>query len=184
MFRIFRPLIKQATLQHITRICQCRRVSATSKVFGIFEPDNLNLPPDIPEYEEVQIQLKGYDFVVLESFSKYVHSIAREMQLESDTWASPPQVFTIKTFKPNSTVVENAFDLKEYSRTVQLDDVPSPTLPILVELISTHAPEGVNIVVKKPDEEDEEFRYIPELEKKELKSQIEAIEQARADRRK
>jgi len=50
---------------------------------SVYEPDYLDmLKPDIPEYEEVNIQIKGYDFAVLESFQKLVHSIAENMDIE------------------------------------------------------------------------------------------------------
>jgi len=49
----------------------------------IYEPEYLDmLKPDIPEYEEVNIQIKGYDFAILESFQKLVHTIAENMNLE------------------------------------------------------------------------------------------------------
>lgn len=50
---------------------------------NIYEPDYLDLlKPDIPEYDEINVQMKGYDFAVLESFQKCVHTIAENMELE------------------------------------------------------------------------------------------------------
>jgi len=54
------------------------------RCFGsIYEPEYLDmLKPDIPEYEEINIQIKGYDFAILESFQKFVHTVAENMSLE------------------------------------------------------------------------------------------------------
>lgn len=50
---------------------------------NVYEPDYLDtLQPDIPEYEEINVQMKGYDFAVLESFQKFVHNIAENMNIE------------------------------------------------------------------------------------------------------
>lgn len=50
---------------------------------SVYEPDYLDmLKPDIPEYDEVNVQIKGYDFAVLESFQKFVHTIAENMNIE------------------------------------------------------------------------------------------------------
>jgi len=40
------------------------------------------LQPDVPEYEEVNVQMKGYDFAVLESFQTFVHNIAENMDID------------------------------------------------------------------------------------------------------
>lgn len=50
---------------------------------NVYEPDYLDLlKPNIPEFKEVNVQMKGYDFAVLESFQKLVHSIADNMDIE------------------------------------------------------------------------------------------------------
>lgn len=56
----------------------------TVRPYGsVYEPDYLDmLQPEIPEYEELNVQMKGYDFAVLESFQKFVHTVAENMDLE------------------------------------------------------------------------------------------------------
>lgn len=55
-----------------------------SRRYGsVYEPEYLDhLKPDIPEYEEINVQIKGYDFAVLESFQKFVHVTAENMSIE------------------------------------------------------------------------------------------------------
>lgn len=56
----------------------CRHTD--SDVTAIFQ----NTEPEIPEYEELNIRLRGYDFSVLESFMKYVHNIADVLDISAD----------------------------------------------------------------------------------------------------
>lgn len=50
---------------------------------SIYEPEYLDLlKPDIPEYEAINVQMKGYDFAILESFQKLIHTVAENMDIE------------------------------------------------------------------------------------------------------
>lgn len=50
---------------------------------SVYEPEYLDmLKPNVPEYEKINVQMKGYDFAILESFQKFVHSIANNMDIE------------------------------------------------------------------------------------------------------
>ncbi|XP_076442992.1 large ribosomal subunit protein mL48-like [Babylonia areolata] len=173
-----------------SKICQTcqlshvRKFSISVPMAGIFEPDDLKLEPDIPEYTSLNLRIRGYDFVSLESYAKHVHRMANHLDLDTTAWAVPARYLDIRTFKPNSSVVDNKYSLRLFERTVQIDNVPSPSLSILLEMMRTHAPEGIYVTVKEPDAEEEEFRYIPDKEMQELKSQIKAIDDAREERRK
>ena len=48
-------------------------------VFFIWQDDG----PEIPEYPLMNIQMKGYDFAVLEKYSKYVHNFVTNIGQES-----------------------------------------------------------------------------------------------------
>lgn len=41
------------------------------------------LEPDIPEYEALNIKIQGYEYTVLQSFAKYVHRIAVNLDIDS-----------------------------------------------------------------------------------------------------
>lgn len=50
-----------------------------------FEPAYLDhLQPEIPLYDEVNVQIKGYDYPVVESFQKFVHKIAASLEIDND----------------------------------------------------------------------------------------------------
>lgn len=48
-----------------------------------FDPPYLDsLKPKIPEFEAVNIQIKGYDYAILESYQSLVHRIAKALEIE------------------------------------------------------------------------------------------------------
>ena len=47
-----------------------------------------NIEPEIPEYDSLNIRMRGYDFVILESFAKYVHNTAKLLDMDAVTWVS------------------------------------------------------------------------------------------------
>lgn len=173
-----------------SRVCQMchhshiRHFSRSVPAAGVFEPDDVKLEPDIPEYPSLNLRMRGYDFVSLESYAKHVHRMANDLELDASAWAVPARCFDIKTFKPNSSVVDNNYSLRLFERTVQIDNVPSTTLPILLEMMRVHAPEGIYVTVKEPEAEEEELRYIPDKEMQDLRTQMKAIDDAREERRK
>lgn len=40
------------------------------------------MKPKYPIYETINIQVKGYDYAVLENYQKFLHRIAEAMELE------------------------------------------------------------------------------------------------------
>lgn len=78
----------------------------------------------VPLYDTLNIQLRGYDFAILESYQKLVHNIAKNMDVNvEDGWATPAQDLQISTYKPNSEIVASQYQLKRYERTVQVTDI-------------------------------------------------------------
>jgi ribosomal protein S10 len=154
-----------------------RRVLSTpSQWHGQWEPNDVKLEPDVPEFKELHIKLKGYDCPTLESYAKYVHRVARVVfHLETDTWASPAKCLQAKTFHPKSVNVNQKYDLQIFDRTVSAQNVPLTTVPLLLQFIHKNCPEGVEVSLKEPDPEEEEYRYVPDYEVLELQAQKEFI---------
>ena len=65
--------------------------SIALKIWCLFQ----NPEPEIPEYEALNIQMRGYDYVTLESFAKFAHSFVKNLGLESDAWVWNVQVWKI-----------------------------------------------------------------------------------------
>ena len=66
---------------------------------------------------------------------------------------------------------------------MQVENLPSTLAPILFETLQRHLPQGVWLTVKEPDDEEEEFRYVPDLMVQELEAQIEELDNAKERRK-
>lgn len=53
--------------------------------------------------------------------------------------------------------------------------MPSTVAPIFISVIQAALPEGVKLTVKPHEDADEELRYVPDLELKQLKSELDAL---------
>nr|CAG4638893.1 EOG090X0MUO [Cyclestheria hislopi] len=145
------------------------------------EPEYLDtLESRIPFYSKLNVQLKGYDFTVLEDFSGYVHKTAENMEIEvEECWATPCKNLEIQVYKPASTLIKEKFYLNVYERNIQISNVKTTVAPLFIEIIQTALPEGVELNIKPHKPEDDEVRYVPDLELKGLKSQLEELSNAK-----
>ncbi|KAG8256148.1 39S ribosomal protein L48, mitochondrial [Homalodisca vitripennis] len=181
---------QQLKNEKITNLClNCNKfvtLPETSAVFkrsycylSQFDPPYLkSLKPEIPEYGPVNIQMKGYDFALLESYQSFVHRIAKTMEIEvEEGWATPATISKIKKFKPNSSNIDCEYTLSLYERNVQVVDVPSTKMTMFVELVQAALPQGISLSVHEHQQEHEEIRYVPDYELKELKTQLETLSQ-------
>ncbi|KAL3265415.1 hypothetical protein HHI36_009619 [Cryptolaemus montrouzieri] len=140
----------------------------------LHEPDYLKeMEPKIPIYNTLNIQIRGYDYPILENYQKFIHRIAKNMDVEvEDAWAIPPQVLQVSTFKPQSDIVNNQYNLNIYERTVQINDCSSLELPMLIRAIEASQPMGVTVNIIPHEPYHEEARYIPDNELKQLKQEL------------
>lgn len=147
------------------------------------EPTYLDEKPDEPTYKPLDINLKGYDFVTVESFAKYVHHLTAELGIESKMFPVPARSYGVSSFKPNSNNIESVYDLTMYHRTIQVTDMKSRIAPILIEAMQLNVPQGVDITVKYPEPEETEFRYVPSVQIQDLMTQIAAIDESIAEKK-
>lgn len=135
------------------------------------------MKPKYPQYDALDVTIKGYDFPVLESFQKHLHSIAEYMDLDvEDGWALPPKVLKIQRFKPKGTVVDSEYTLNVYERTLQLCNLDAHSYPTFLRLAQQSLPEGVDLQVMEHTEDMDEARYVPDRELMELKNQLEGMQ--------
>lgn len=75
-------------------------------------------------YDTLNIQLRGYDYAILESYQKFIHNLLKNMDINvEDAWATPHQDIQVTVLKPNTETVNTQYNLKLYDRTVQITDV-------------------------------------------------------------
>ncbi|KAG0710573.1 39S ribosomal protein L48, mitochondrial [Chionoecetes opilio] len=132
--------------------------------------------PEVPDYDAVNVQIKGYDFTVLEHYGKWIHSTAVHMGIDvEDCWATPCAKLHIQTFKPRSIKLQADYHLQVYERNIQLADLPSITAPVFLEVIQAGLPEGVELSMHEHEPEHSEIRYIPDLELRTLHNQLDEL---------
>lgn len=142
----------------------------------VYEPDYLDkLKPVIPQHDQINIKLVGYDFVVLERLQSLLHRYLKDMDIETEGYAVRAESWHVQRFAPRSSTSVADFHLKQYQRVLQVSDVPSTKLGTVIELLQGLAPPGVTCTVNYHTEEDEKVRYIPDLEMKALQNQLEEL---------
>ncbi|CAH2108282.1 unnamed protein product [Euphydryas editha] len=152
----------------------------------LYEPDYLiSMQPDEPVYDCLNLQIKGYDFVLLESCQKELHRYAEIMGIQvEECWATPAQQIKVQRFKPGSTAVESEYQLNIYERNVQVVDVPAWALGTLLRVSRALLPEGCTLNVHEHTAEHEEIRYVPDNELIELKQQLDDMGGSRSEKKK
>ncbi|XP_069117810.1 large ribosomal subunit protein mL48-like isoform X1 [Argopecten irradians] len=163
------------TCPHCKQQLQRLQISSTTHVNGIWEPDGLNKRPLIPEYENISMKMYAYDCAVLESFAKSAIKLAMSLDMDVILYPVPQQTHVIKTYKPYSTIVNNQYTLAKYERVLRIHNIPSPLLPVFIELMRKNIPSGVDIHFKQQTEEDETVRYMADQERKELLEELERL---------
>jgi hypothetical protein len=78
------------------------------------------------------------------------------------SWATPPRSYDVKTFQVGGTIVKGSYQIDLYERNVQITQVTTLDLPILLSVIRQTLPEGVRLSVHEHLEEHYEARYIPD----------------------
>uniref|UniRef100_A0AAF5I1H6 Ribosomal_S10 domain-containing protein n=2 Tax=Strongyloides stercoralis TaxID=6248 RepID=A0AAF5I1H6_STRER len=117
-----------------------------------------------PEYPAINVCLHGYDYSPLEVFQGYVHKVAKRFKFNViDSYAFPGKNEKVVLYKPNSTIPEKEYFLTTYQRVVRIGNIPSVKLQLFAQLLRTHLPIGVNIIIKEHSKKDEDERYIPDV---------------------
>ncbi|XP_017076007.1 39S ribosomal protein L48, mitochondrial [Drosophila eugracilis] len=144
---------------------------------SVYEPDYLDsLKPKFPQYESLNVQIKGYDYPQLESYQRFLHGVADYLDLDvSDCYALPPQQTQVQRLRPNSTVIESEYKLTTYERNLQLNNVDAPVYPQFLRLAQAALPEGVSLMVQEHTDDCEERRYVPDKELLDLKDELERM---------
>lgn len=149
----------------------------------LYEPDYLiSMEPDEPVYDCLNLQLKGYDFALLEATQSQIHKYAEVMGIQVDEcWATPAQQLKVQKFKPGGTAIDTEYHLNIYERNVQVIDVPAWALGTLLRVARATLPEGCTLNVHEHTIEHEEIRYVPDNQLLELKQQLEDMGGSRAE---
>ena len=119
-------------------------VSLSATRNGTFEPSYLDMTKHMPKkYRPVNIQIKGHNFDILESYQSFVHNLVENIGLTcSDSWATAGNTILAKTYDANSTVIKDKCQVVTYERNVQVNDLRSIDAPLLIDILRRTLPEG------------------------------------------
>ena len=131
-------------------------------------------------YDKINVQIKGYDYDILENYQSYVHNLAENIGISvSEGWATPCSSFAAHTYAPQSTKVVNTVNMNLYERNVQIADVATTELPVFIDALRKTLPEGVSLSVHEHSDQDYEARFIPDPFINSIKEELDVIETAR-----
>lgn len=139
-----------------------RTFSISAPKLKTFEPDYLDSAvPEIPTYPPINIQMKSYNFDVLESYQSFVHNTAENMGVDvHETWATPAKSYKVSTFIEGSTRVKSEVNLSMFERNVQIVNLRTIDAPILIDTIRAALPQSVHLTFHEHQVEYEEERWI------------------------
>ena len=67
------------------------------------------------------MQIKGYNFEILESFQSFIHNMAENIGIDvEEAWATPATTWQAFTYAEESTVVQDTYQLDLYERNIQI----------------------------------------------------------------
>ncbi|XP_035227667.1 39S ribosomal protein L48, mitochondrial-like isoform X1 [Stegodyphus dumicola] len=143
----------------------------------IDEPEYLKYTkPQVPVYDLLNIQMKCYDFTVLEHYARHVHRIAQHMDIDVvDAWATPHQAWKVTNHEPGTTKVTAEYTLNTYERNIQIAELAAYSAPLFFEVIQSSLPIGVTVSIHPHEEKHDEIRYIPDFELLALKGQLKEL---------
>lgn len=150
--------------QQVISNSQIGNFCSTASVRKTFEPDYLDSEGGvIPTYPTLNVQVKGYDFDILESFQSFVHNVAENMGVDVESaWATPAKTYDVSIFHEGGTRVRDVNNLSHYERNIQMVGLRSIDAPILFDIMRSCLPEGVEMSVHHHLLEHFEDRWIPD----------------------
>ncbi|CAF3206983.1 unnamed protein product [Rotaria sp. Silwood2] len=151
----------------------------------IYEPPYLFETDLYPNYALLAISIRGYDYVVLEGYFRYIQKLAKSLDIKvPEAVAIPAKSSRVTILKPRSTQIDVEHHLNLYHRIVKFAKVKATVAPILFECIRLNIPEGVELKIDVPNIADDEFRYVPDVELKQLQSELRAIDHEKEETQK
>ena len=143
---------------------------------SIYDPPYINKERPFPNYALLNIHLISYEYTGVHIFYKHAISLIKKLNIKiNSAYAQPARAYNIKTYKPYSTTIDQDFKLQKYHRIIRVEGIKSTSVPILLESLQMNLPEGIELYLAEPKAEEDEFRYIPDLDVSELKKKMDEI---------
>lgn len=155
----------------------CSRNSSSNVGKILHEPAYLEeMKPKVGYYELLDLQIKGYDFVVLEKYQGYLHKTMKKMDFQVvKAWSAPHQELQLETLGDRTTAVENSYKIKIYERNIQMKDALVTKLPLLIDIIHMTSPPGVSFSIHRHTSADEDRLYFRDSVLEKLKEDLQEL---------
>lgn len=143
----------------------------------LHEPKYLQLlKPAIPFYENVNVRVRGFDYPVLESYIRFIQQVCKDLKLKTSSyWGVPAVSMRQDSYQPASELIANSDVVKTHERTLQIKYMTSCNAAIFTEAIMAGKPPGVVIRMAIHQIEDDDVRYIPDLQLQAMEKDLEAL---------
>jgi len=174
-----RPLLAMAPLKLMVGPRLLRPLTTSAPFKGTFEPDYLDSEGiKVPTYPPLNIQIKGYNFDILENFQAWIHKMSENMGVDvNSSWATPSRTLQLTTFQEGGVRPKDSFTVHVYERNVQVDGLRSIDAPILIDLIRRALPEGVQFSMHEHTVEMDEERWIADPFIDQLRTELKGKEE-------
>ncbi|CAF1526464.1 unnamed protein product [Rotaria magnacalcarata] len=151
----------------------------------IYEPPYLFEVDLFPNYQLLAVSIRGYDYVVLEGYFRYIQKLAKSLDITvPEAVPIPAKSSRVTILKPRSAQIDVEHHLNLYHRIVKFAKVKATIAPMLFECIRLNIPEGVELKIDTPNSADDEFRYVPDVELQQLQSELRAIDHEKEETQK
>lgn len=143
----------------------------------LHEPAYLaDLKPKVGFYELLDLQIKGYDFVVLEKYQSYLHKTMTKMSFNVvNAWSVPYQELQFEILGDKTQGVETSYKIKIYERNLQIKNALVTKLPILIDIINITSPPGVSFSIQRHNSDSDDRLYFRNSALEKLKEELQEL---------
>lgn len=139
-------------------------------------PPEADVGIKIGRYDLLDLQIKGYDFAVLEKYQSYLHRTMKKMDITvTNGWSAPHQEIQVETLRELTTAVDNTYTLKIYERNLQMKDALVTKLSLLIDIIHMTSPPGVSFSIHRHSVADEDRLYFKDSVLEKLKQDLQEL---------
>lgn len=173
-------LSRKALLE--TRRCNKLLFQSPRSITHTLKPDVLEpayleeLRPKTGYYDKLNLQLKGYDFTVLEKYQSYLHRVMNGMKFNViNAYSGPHHDIQLDILAHRSTAINQTHKLKLYERNIMMKSALTTKLNILIDYIHATSPPGVTFTIS--EDVDDKYLYFKDSVLEKYKEELRELEE-------
>lgn len=121
-------------------------------------------------------QVKGFDFAVLEEYTRFIQKIGKDLDIKMvKFWPQPAKSLKYDAYKDSSNLIEESNTIKVYERNVQMKHVTTKSLPIFLEAIQAGKPVGVTLRLHEHEQRYEDDRFMEDTVLTKMNAEMEEL---------